>query len=88
MEPIVSPYQATKSKRVITDADLAKVKELLGVQCLLIVADTEKHECTPDTCTGHNYSIRQSGFSPEQLFGLVVGLAGKFDAGDDIPGMV
>ena len=88
MEPILSPYQTKKSKRVITDEDLTKIKELLGVQCLLIVADTEKHECTPDTCTGHDYSIRQSGFSPEQLFGLTVGMAEKLNDGGTIPGMV
>ena len=85
---IPSPYvnPRTASEKVITQEEMDSIKKLLGVECLLIVADTKKHECDPNKCTGHKYSIRQNGFSQEQLLGFFVGAADRVNRGIDVPG--
>lgn len=72
---IVSPYAPKRGKKIITPEEIEAVKKLLGVKCIFIVADTEEHNCTAATCTGHDYTIEGDGFSDEQLAGIFVGLA-------------
>lgn len=86
--PVPSPYAnpKTSSEKKITASDMEAVKKLLGVECLFIVADTQKHDCDPEKCSGHMYSIRQSGFSPEQLMGIAGGIAERLEMGIDVPG--
>lgn len=74
---ILSPYAPKGEKKIISPEEMEAVKNLLGVKCIFIVADTEKHHCTPETCTGHNYTIDADGFSTEQLDGIIITLAEK-----------
>ena len=78
---VLSPYVAKSTHRMLTKEDLDKVKEILGMKCVFIVADTEKHDCTAATCTGHHYSILQSGFSVDQMDGIVMGLYERLQDG-------
>ena len=74
---ILSPYTPKQGKKIISAEEMEAVKTLLGVKCIFIVADTEKHNCTAETCTGHNYTIDADGFSDEQLDGIIISLAEK-----------
>ncbi len=85
-EGIPSPFAAKRTTRIITKEDLDKVKALLGVECVFIVTDSEKHDCTEETCTGHYYSSRQSGFSDDQMDGLIIGLYERLQEGMFVKG--
>jgi len=75
-QPIESPYAPKRSKRgPISDAEVAVIKKMLGVEKIFIVADTENHECKPETCTGHSYLIENSGFSETQMAGIIMSFA-------------
>lgn len=78
---IPSPFSPTRSgKREITKEELESVKTLLGVECVFMVVDTEKRECPPGTCMGHDYTFASDGFSEEQLDGMIRGMAENIQA--------
>ena len=84
-ESIKSPYAPKRASRgKITKEEIAKIKELLGVECLFIVADTEKHDCSAETCTGHAYLVDRDGFSDDQFRGIIMSYAEEIVAGTEL----
>ena len=77
---ITSPFAPKKSKKEVSEEELREIKKILGVKCIFLVADTEKHDCTPETCTGHYYTTCVDGFSPEQVAGIIMSLAEKISS--------
>lgn len=72
---IESPYAPKRSAKKITKEELATIKKMLGVECIFIVADTEQHLCTPETCTGHAYTTVVDGFTDQQFAGIIMSYA-------------
>jgi F420-0:gamma-glutamyl ligase-like protein len=75
LAPIPSPYAPTVSKKRLNKKDIEAVKKLLGVECVFIVADTNKHDCVEGNCVGHHYTTAMDGFTEEQFNGIILGFA-------------
>lgn len=79
----VSPIQPTGlGTKDITNEQIDAVKKLLGVECLFIVVQKDKHvNCKPETCDGHYVASACDGFTKEQLVGLCKTLMMKLAPG-------
>ena len=81
VDPITSPYSPTISSKRISDEELEQVKKILGMNSVLIVADSDPRPCDPETCMGHKYEFRRSGMSHEQIIGMAHSIIESYENG-------